>query len=284
MNEMKPRLTVIIPCYNEEKGIAKVLSRIPNTFHERYQLEIVVVDNNSSDATAAVAHSYGATVISERRQGKGHAMLKGFWHITNEVDYVAMIDGDGSYEIQELPRLMELLESKFCDAVIGSRLHGRVSYGSMPRFNRYGNWLFTFLSRVGYETNVTDVCSGFFAWRADVVRTLRLYLQEPRFSLEMEMMAKMARLGYRTNSVPITYKLRAGKSSLHPVKDGARIMGTWLKNLSWSPERSRQSGTHRWAPQPNPAPADIPFRPDHELVQSSVRSNRSEHRGREVPY
>lgn len=229
------KLCILIPCYNEEKGIGTVLSHLP---HERlralgFAAEPIVIDNNSTDRTSEMAREHGARVITEGRQGKGYAMLRGFKEVPADAEVVAMIDGDASYDIRELPRLLEPLCSGFADVIIGTRLHGRLDRDSMKPVNRLGNWFFTFLARVGYRTNVTDVCSGFFAWRRYVIDNIVTEIQSDGFGIEMEMIAKMARMGYGCYSVPISYRQRNGTSSLRPFADGIRITYTWLRYLAW---------------------------------------------------
>jgi len=177
----------------------------------------LVIDNNSKDKTAEIASSKGAKVIKETKQGKGYAIITGFKNIPNDADIIAMIDGDGSYNINELPRLLEPLENDFGDVIIGTRLNGRLAADSMTGFNRVGNWLFTFLVRVGYKTNITDVCSGFFAWKKPVVDNLANHLQSNGFSIEMEMIAKMARMNYNCYSVPISYDAYKGRHYMRIV-------------------------------------------------------------------
>jgi glycosyltransferase involved in cell wall biosynthesis len=198
----------------------------------------VVIDNCSTDKTAQVALSKGALVLREDKKGKGYAIMQGFANIPEDADMIAMIDGDNSYDIREIPRLLEPLESNFGEVIVGTRLQGRMTANSMSSFNRFGNWLFTFLARVGYKTNVTDVCSGFFAWKKDVIDNLAGNLESNGFSIEMEMITKMARMGYECYSVPVSYNARNGKSNLKPVKDGRAILHAWLKNLTWHPKNS----------------------------------------------
>ena len=89
--------------------------------------------------------------------------------------------------------------------------------------------------RCFYGANVTDVLSGYFAWRADVILKMREHLQSDGFSIEMEMVSKMVKLDYSIYSVPITYKIREGETKLESIKDGVRIMFTFYRNLFWSP-------------------------------------------------
>lgn len=234
------KIALIIPCYNEEKGVGEVINRIPRKKLRTlgYKIEILVIDNNSADRTSEVAKAHGAKVISEKRQGKGYAVVTGFLKAPKDADIIVMIDGDNSYDIAEITRLIEPIETGFADVIVGTRLNGRLHNGSMTRFNRYGNWFFTFLTRVGYNTNITDVCSGFFAWKKKVVDNLSKHLEADGFSIEMDMITKMAKMGYGCYSVPISYNSRRGSSSLRPVKDGIRILRVWRKNLSWTPQKS----------------------------------------------
>jgi len=109
----------------------------------------------------------------------------------------------------------------------------------MTGFNRLGNWIFSHLVRYSYRVNVTDVLTGYFAWNHAAIVRLRPHLQSPGFAIEMEMITKMARLGDQIYSVPISYNSRAGESNLHPVRDGARILKMYLRNLSWTPPKPK---------------------------------------------
>jgi glycosyltransferase involved in cell wall biosynthesis len=239
------QVSIVIPCYNEEKGIGMVLQQIPFNRLERYgySVEILVIDNNSSDDTAKIAQSMGAKVIFEQNKGKGNALVTGFRNISKNSDVVVMIDGDNTYSLTEIIRMIEPIDSEFCDVVIGSRLNGKISKKSMSFFNRVGNWIFTFLVRVACQSNVTDVCTGYIAWKRDVIDKILPYLDSSGFSIEMEMIIKMAKLNYEIYAVPISYDIREGKSSLHPIKDGSFILYNWFKYIWWRPlVMHKQSG------------------------------------------
>lgn len=232
------KITVLIPCYNEAEGIADVVKGFPRHDIEQrgFELDILVIDNNSSDNTAEVAVKAGARVITETKQGKGYAIRTGFYHIPDDTQFVVMLDGDDTYKAAEILRLVEPLDSGFADAIVGSRMAGKMTYGSMRGFNRLGNWLFSFLVRIAYGINVTDVLTGYFAWNAKTVRKLRPHIKSSGFAIEMEMITKMARLGFNVYSVPISYTQRQGVSSLHPIADGTRILHAWFKHLHWYPD------------------------------------------------
>jgi len=237
------KITVIVPCYNESKAIAKVLKAFPKTSLARlkWRMELIVVDNNSTDKTAHIARRHGASVITEHVQGKGNALLTGLRHVSKNTDYVVMLDGDNSYHPKEILRMIEPLDSGFCDVVLGSRIQGKIIEGSMGTISRLGNWFFSFMVRFFYRVNVTDVLTGYFAWRKSALTTLIPHLNSTGFEIEMDMITKMARLNMEVYSVPISYHNRIGNSKLQPLGDGMRIMQTFIKNLNWNPAMTRKA-------------------------------------------
>ena len=247
-------ILLIVPCHNEERGLKRMIEAMPS-FHPSTRLHMVVIDNNCSDQTSRIAKEKGITVVHEPRQGKGFAMKRGFEQVTGKTDYVVMMDGDNTYDVGELHRLLEPLMNGFGEAISGSRLHGRITENSMDTFNRWGNWFLTFLARVAYRTNITDVCTGYWAWRRDAIERLRPHLTSDSFSIEMEMVAKMARLGISSYSVPVTYRQREGTSKLRPFKDGFSIITTWAKHLLWYPIEEIQNEHYKKEDTP---PADSP--------------------------
>jgi len=238
MNEIKKHITVLIPCYNEAEGVGAVIESFPTERLARYGfgISVIVIDNNSTDTTAKVARAYGVEVVTESKKGKGNAMRCGFQAISPTTDYVVMLDGDNTYRPEEVLRLVELLDSGFCSVVLGSRLGGRTTPGSMNAVSRAGNWLFSHLVRILYRVNVTDVLTGYFAWKREALEKLRPYLVSEGFAIEMEMVTKMAKLGEEIYCVPITYQPRVGQSHLRPFYDGSRILWMLAKNFFWKPQ------------------------------------------------
>ncbi|MCX8008606.1 MAG: glycosyltransferase family 2 protein [Patescibacteria group bacterium] len=239
------KITLLIPCHNEEKGLEMVLKDVPHEkLKERgYSITSIVIDNNSTDNTVRIARSFGSLVIHEQSKGKGNALRTGFLAIPQDTDYVVMMDGDNTYKSQELYRLIEPLESDFADVIIGSRLSGNITDESFTFLKRAANWFYTFLVRQLYFANVTDVLSGYFAWKKSVVDDLLPYLQSDGFGIEMDMITKMIKMKYRIYSVPITYGSRVGDSKLSPVFDGFSILFVFLRNLFWFPCKKKISLT-----------------------------------------
>jgi len=236
MNKMQ-KLVVLIPCHNEEHGLRHVLSDIPRKqlLLNGVSTHIIVINNRSTDGTAKVAHEFKVELINEPKKGKGNAMKRAFAEVPTDADYVVMMDGDNTYKTNELFRMIEPLMSGFCDVVVGSRLGGKLKRKSLPTKNRIANWVYTFFVRNFYVANVTDVLSGYFAFKREVVEELRNHIESDGFAIEMEMITKMIRLGYSMYSVPITYDRRIGKSKLDPVTDGWKIFHMLFKNLMWMP-------------------------------------------------
>ena len=146
------KITLMIPCYNEEKGIKTVIKEIPRKKLKQrgFELQVLVIDNNCSDKTKQIAKKLGAKVISEPNPGKGNAIRAGFRSISKDTDYVVMLDGDGTYKSYEMLRLIEPLDSNFCDIVIGSRLEGKMNGNAMSFSHRFVNWAWTFFVRHFY--------------------------------------------------------------------------------------------------------------------------------------
>ena len=187
-----------------------------------------------------VAKQAGARVISETHKGKGYAMQTGFKNLDPDAEYVMMIDGDDTYRPEEALRMLEPLHNGFCDVVIGSRLGGKIHGEAMNTVNRGGNWLYTHLVRIIYRLNVTDVLSGYFAWKRDILDDLAPHLHAHGFAIEMEMITKMSRMHLRVYSVPISYHQRRGISNLRPFHDGFLILQTFSKNLRWQHPREAE--------------------------------------------
>lgn len=238
-------VAVLIPCYNEAEGIADVIKKMPykRAARNHWNLQVYVIDNNSSDNTAEIAAAAGAIVIHEPKKGKGNAIRTGFASVPDDTDYVVMLDGDDTYDAGEVLRMVEPLYSRFCNVVIGSRLNGKRATNSMNLTSRVGNWFFTNIVKFTHNVAVTDVLTGYFAWTKEALDELRPHLRSEGFAIEMEMITKMARMNYDIYSVPISYTPRAGDSNLQPLSDGARILKMFASTLRWRPHRHNQQPT-----------------------------------------
>ena len=217
MNNKK--ISVIIPTLNEESSIGKVIDEIPIKALESsgYVVDIVIVDGLSTDRTAKIAKEKGAIVLLETRRGKARAIRTALE--TVDSNFVFMLDGDYTYSAAYIPVMLKAL-NKY-PVVIGSRLKGQREKGALKKINFIGNHLLTALANILYGTRVSDVCTGYWGFRKEVIQNL--ILTSEGFQLEAELLIQIAKRGYRIGEVPILYRCRAGKAKLSGLKDGMHI-------------------------------------------------------------
>lgn len=220
------RVSIILPALNEEDTIGMVIDEVPKVDMEGkgYQVEIVVVDNNSTDRTREIAEAKGAKVIVEPVKGKGRAVRTAFESVDG--DFMFMLDADYTYPATYIPQLLEVLEEG-CDVVIGSRLKGQREEGAMRRLNLVGNHLLVLMANILYGTRVSDLCTGYWGFNAKVIDDLKL--DAVGFELEANMFVEIAKKGYRIAEVPIFYRRRPTQAKLGSLKDGLRIGRTLIK-------------------------------------------------------
>jgi hypothetical protein len=212
-------VTVVLPCLDEEQTVGLVVDEArAGLARAGLEGEVVVVDNGSSDASAAVAAAHGARVVPEARRGYGSAYLAGLDAANGDV--VVLADADGTYPLDDLERLLAPLRDG-ADLVLGSRLNRMMERGAMPWKNRWvGNPSLTWLLNRLFRARVSDAHSGLRAIRAD--RVAELDLQTTGMEFASEMIVKAAKRGLRIDEVPIAYRARAGASKLSPYRDGWR--------------------------------------------------------------
>lgn len=210
------RIALVIPALNEEEAIRHLLDELPRAMVEW----IIVVDNGSTDATAAVARAGGALVVSEPVRGYGRACLTGFQTACKlGAGIVVFMDGDGSDDPADLPLLLEpVLEGK-AEMTIGSRVTPRAERGAIPPQARLGNWLVSRLLRLLYGAQIHDIGS----FRVVSCATLHsLHMHEMTFGWPVEMLVKMARARYRIVELPIHYRRRShGRSKVAGTVTGS---------------------------------------------------------------
>ena len=213
-----PLIDVIIPAFNEEQSIAKVLAEIPKELIR----EVLVVDNNSSDRTGAVAAAAGATVLREPRPGYGYACLAGMAHClgrpaAEQPDIIVFLDGDYSDYPADMTQLVAPLLRGEADIVIGSRALGEREAGSMLPQQIFGNWLATTLLRWFYGAHFTDL-GPFRAIRREALE--QIGMQDTTYGWTVEMQLKAARLKLRHVEVPVRYRRRIGTSKVSGTVKG----------------------------------------------------------------
>lgn len=207
-------ISLIIPAFNEENTIGKVIRDVKKSAPDSTQ--IVVVDGGSNDKTNKIAEKEGVNVVVELRAGYGRAIRSGLEQGTGDI--FVIIDADDTYEASDIPRLIEpLLEGK-ADVSIASRISGSMFSGSMPKANYFGNRMLTWLFNRLYGQCLSDSQTGFRALTRKALKTITLKEVDMAFSTEM--LTQAARHGLKITEVPTTYKPRnnSSKSKLNRFK------------------------------------------------------------------
>ena len=216
------QLSVIIPVYNEELTIGKIIERTKNALQQiGLNYEIIVVDDHSYDKSLDAARKHGARLFSLKEHlGKGYVLRAGFAKAKGDI--IVTIDSDGSHrpeEIQEV--LMPVLENR-ADLVIGSRYLNHKPVATR-KLNAFGVKVFNFLIDLLTGVAITDSQSGYRAMRSEVLKKQKLYARE--YEIESEMLIKTVKAGFRVAEVPISFEQRTfGRSGVDPVWDGSKIL------------------------------------------------------------
>ncbi|WP_283636133.1 glycosyltransferase family 2 protein [Aquaticitalea lipolytica] len=219
-------IKVIIPAYNEEDSIALVIKDIPNIVSE-----IIVIDNNSTDATPINAKNAGATVLSETRKGYGYACLKGMEYVANQStkpDIIVFLDGDFSDYPEELTKIVAPIIDNNIDFVVGARVKELREKNSMTPQQVFGNWLATTLMKLFFGAKFTDL-GPFRAIKYQ--KLLDLNMQDKTYGWTIEMQLKSIKQKLTYIEVPVNYKKRIGVSKVSGTIKGTIFAG--IKILGW---------------------------------------------------
>ena len=210
------KIALIIPALNEEAALSHLLTELPRDITDW----IIVVDNGSTDATAAVAQTAGAIVASEPTRGYGRACLKGLKTASSlGADIVIFMDGDGSDDPADLPSMLAPIREGHADLVIGSRVTKHSERGAIPPQARLGNWLVSRLICLLYGVHLHDIGS-FRIIPCSLLEALEM--GEMTFGWPVEMLVKAARARYRTVELPIHYRHRThGRSKVAGTLSGS---------------------------------------------------------------
>jgi len=201
------KAVLIIPALNEEPVIGLTLGQVPRALFKA----IIVADNGSSDRTAEIARQAGATVVSEPERGYGNACLRALASLPPEVDTVVFMDADSSDDPREAALLLKPILNGRADFVLGSRTLGKAEKGSLQPHQRFGNALATFLIRVLFGYNYSDL-GPFRAIRLDSLQRLDMRDRNYGWTIEMQIKAVQQRL--RIEEIPVSYRNRIGVSKV----------------------------------------------------------------------
>lgn len=208
----KPKVSVVIPTYNEQEAIGDIIKDIKK-FCKNYPLEIIVSDGGSSDDTVRLARKEKVKVIQNPgKRGKGIDYLEGVKRSTG--DYIVQIDADYQFSPREIPLLVKALE-KGADIAIAHR----VDQSMAPFIRTFGNWVQSIITSTLLCRRIHDTFAGFKAVKKSVL--MDLDLKDRHFGYEAEIVIKGIRKGYRLVEIPVSYKMReTGESQVNLIKNG----------------------------------------------------------------
>ena len=222
---MEEKIAVLIPCYNEELTIEKVVKdfkkELPNA-------DIYVYNNNSKDKTAKIAKKAGAIVVNEYKQGKGNVIRSMFRDI--EADIYVMVDGDNTYPANQVHGLIEEVRSGRADMAIGDRLsNGTYTQENKRHFHEIGNNLVKFSINFLFRTKLKDIMTGYRVFNRDYVKNFPILSKG--FEIETEMTIHALDRNYSIVEVPIDYRDRpkGSTSKLNTFRDGFKVLFTIFK-------------------------------------------------------
>lgn len=221
------KLSIVIPCYNEDKTLNECVNRVLEIANENLSLEIIIVDDCSNDSSYLIAkdlernHPEVKVLRHEKNSGKGAALRSGFKAAIG--DYVAVQDADLEYDPNDLKRLIvPLLEDK-ADVVLGSRFLSTEAHRVLYFWHYLGNRFLTFLSNMFTDLNLTDMETCYKVFRRNVIQSIDI--KENRFGFEPEIVAKIAQMRLRIYEMGISYYGRTyAEGKKIGVKDGFRAL------------------------------------------------------------
>lgn len=218
---MQHNIVVIIPAYNEENAVGKVLDDLPMHMIR----EVVVVNNNSKDDTRQKAIDHGATVLDETRQGYGQACLKGMDYARQmqpQPAIIVFLDADYSDHPEELPLLCQPIIEEGYDMVIGTRVGKKRQPGAMLPQQLFGNWLATGLMKLLHGFRYSDL-GPFRGIRWSALEGLKM--KDTTYGWTVEMQLKAAKHKLKIKEVPVSYRVRIGTSKISGTVKGTVLAG-----------------------------------------------------------
>lgn len=218
------KIAVLIPCYNEEKTITKVVTDARNALPEA---TVYVYDNNSTDNSAKLAIEAGATVRKEPLQGKGNVIRRMFREI--EAECYIMLDGDDTYPIENAPEMARLVLEDKADMVVGDRLSSTYFTENKRPFHNFGNSIVRFSINKIFDCNIKDIMTGYRAFSYGFVKTFPVLSKG--FEIETEMTIHAVNNNMYIENVVVEYRDRpeGSESKLSTYSDGTRVLWTILK-------------------------------------------------------
>ncbi|NVM04543.1 MAG: glycosyltransferase family 2 protein [Candidatus Helarchaeota archaeon] len=229
---MRPKVSVIIPAYNEAKTIKELKLEVIRSLISKSSTnsaEIIIVDDGSTDDTYRFANGNGTIVLrNEKNSGYGAAVKKGLDHATGDI--LVTIDGDYQNNPLEIPSLIDALIKTGADFINGSKFLGRFK-PKVPFIKKIGEKIVGFLIKLIYRKRITYSQSGFKAFKRTLYEKVKP-IKEERFGFNSELLVKSLKHGFNIKEVPVTIKPRPhGKSRIQFFKDGLRILYVFMRTI-----------------------------------------------------
>jgi len=217
------KTVVLIPCLNEEVTIGKVIQDFQSVLPEA---EIIVFNNNSTDRSPEIARELGATVIDEKRPGKGYVIESMFRKV--EADYYVIVDGDDTYSAAHVTDLLQPLWEGKADMTVATRL-AEYSTNSFRPLHVFGNNLVKALVNSIFKSDLKDIMSGYRGYTKEVAETIPIL--SSGFEVETELTIRVLDYGFTIYEVPVPYKERpeGSESKLHTFRDGFRVISAIIR-------------------------------------------------------
>lgn len=215
---MKPELSIVLPCRNEEQSIEDCLIEIKKIVKENKINAEIIVSDSSTDKSPEIAKKHNVKLVKHNKEGYGIACLEGFKKAKGK--YIFMADCDKTYDFKEIPNFLNYLKQGY-DLVIGNRFGGKIEKGAMPFSHCYiGNPLLSFIFRIFFWSDIRDINCGMRAFSQEALKKLNLKTAGMEFASEM--LVKAVKKNLKIKEVPINYYKRKGDSKLKTIRDGWR--------------------------------------------------------------
>jgi glycosyltransferase involved in cell wall biosynthesis len=211
----KKKISLVMPCHNEERGLKEIFAKIPKCIDE-----VIIVDNNSSDDTAAIAKRHNAKVFFLEKLGYGLAYQAGLSEVTG--DLIVMMDADNTYPTSEIKNFITAIIEKNYDFLTGCRFPLR-NKNAMPRYKQISNYFISWMIRKYFKIDLVDSQSGMFVFKKELLPEIMSVNPGMGFSQEIKIKAWL-NPSIRCKELHISYQKRVGKVKFQAIKEG-------LKNL-----------------------------------------------------
>lgn len=215
-------LAILIPCYNEEKTIEKVVNDCKSATRNIKNTTIYVYDNNSTDRTVELAKKAGAVVRYQYKQGKGNVIRKMFHEI--EAKCYIMIDGDDTYPTEDIPKMAEYILKQDYDMVVGDRLSSSYFDENKRPFHGIGNKLVRGSINFFFKTDIRDIMTGYRAFSYNFVKTYPVLSHGFEIETEMSIFATVNNLSVKNHVIEYRDRPEGSNSKLNTFSDGFKVL------------------------------------------------------------